>query len=478
MRVIARLVAAALSCLLPGLPAHAQESVPTPPAIHVPTPDPSSPLLGGVPTGEISATPVALSLRDAIARGLQHNLGVLLQEQALATAHASRWESLTGLLPDVSARVGEARRKSSLAEFGFTDFPGLPGRTVGPFNVFDTRLDVTQPLVDLNALYTARAGAAGVRAARHDIQNARDFVVLVIANLYLNTISATARVDAARAAVTTADALLELANDLKTAGLAAGIDVLRAQVQQQSERQRLIAAENDFAKGKLQLARAIGLPPGQDVSLVDRIPYAPLDNVTLEGALKRAYASRSDFLAGQELLKAAEAGHKAAQTALLPTVDVTGEVARIGTEASSTDFVYGIAAAVKVPLFDRGHQQAELARSDAELRRQRALLGDIRARIDLEVRSALLDVSAAQQALEAAQTGLTLANQQLTQSRDRFSAGVAGSIEVVQSQDAVARANDNYIAALYAHNIAKASLARAIGIAEDAVQSYLGGLPQ
>ena len=476
MRLIAPVFVLLLTYLSGALPAVAQETTTAPSPVRTPMPDPSSPFLGGVPAGEYSGAPLSLSLGDAIARGLQHNLGVLLQEQALTSARAARWESLSDLLPDISARVGEARRKASLAEFGFTDFPGLTSRTIGPFNVFDTRLDVTQSIVDLSALYKSRAGAAGVRAAQYDIKNARDLVVLVVANLYLNAISATARVDAARATLTTADTLLQLATDLKSAGLAAGIDVLRAQVQQQSERQRLIVAENDLAKAKLQLARSIGLPPGQDVTLIDRIPYAPLENATLEGALKRAYATRSDFLAAQQLLAGAEADHKSAQAALLPTLDITGEVGRVGTSTSSTDFVYGVAASVRVPLFERGHQQADLARTDADLRRQRALVGDLRARIDLEVRSALLDVSAAQQALEAAQTGLDLANQQLAQSRDRFGAGVAGSIEVVQSQEAVARANDNYISALYAHNLAKAMLARAVGIAEDAVQSYLGGL--
>jgi outer membrane protein TolC len=116
-----------------------------------------------------------------------------------------------------------------------------------------------------------------------------------------------------------------------------------------------------------------------------------------------------------------------------------------------------------------------MARTDGELHRRQSELADLRARIDLEVRSALLDVNAAQEALDAAKTGLDLANQQLVQSRDRFGAGVAGNIEVVQSQEAVARATDSYIAALYAHNLSKAALARAAGVAEQAVLSYLGG---
>jgi outer membrane protein TolC len=440
--------------------------------------DPSSPFLGGVPKGDPTAGPVPLSLKDAIARGLENNLGVLLQEQGVASARGSRWQALGGLLPDVSARVGEARRKTSLAEFGFTSLPGLTSRTVGPFNVFDARLIVTQPIVDLSAIYDARAAAAGVHAAEHEVANARDLVVLVVANLYLDTVAAGVRVETARAALTTADALFGLATDLKQAGIAAGIDLLRAQVQQQTERQRLIVAENSLAKAKLTLARAIGLPAGQDVTLTDRMPYAPLAGLGLEAALAQAYASRGDYLAAAAQLQAADAAHRAAQASLLPTLQVNGEIGRAGITAGSTDLVYAVGASVVVPVFQRGRQQARLAQAGAELERRRSMLADMRARIDLDVRSALLDLGAAQEALDAARTGLDLATRQLAQSRDRFSAGVAGGIEVVQSQEAVAAANENYIGALYAHNLAKASLARAVGQAEESAQAYLGGATQ
>ena len=438
-------------------------------------PQATSPFLGGVPHGEASPDPLALSLREAIDRGLANNLGVLLQEQGLETARGSRWQSLSGLLPDVSARLGAARRVASLAEFGFTEFPGLTSSTVGPFNVFDTRVVVSQPVLDISALNEARAGRALVTAATHDVKNARELVVLVVANLYLSAVANASRVDTARAALETADALFRLTNDLKASGIAAGIDVLRTQVRQQTERQRLVAAENDEARGRLQLARAIGLPPGQDVRLTDAIPYAPIQQLTLEAALARAYTMRPDYLAAQALVQAAEATDRAARTSLLPSVLVNGEAGRVGVSASDTDFIYGMSASVRVPVFDRGRQQARMATAAADLQRRRALLADMRGSIDFDVRSAFLDLHAAEQALEAARVGRDLANQQLIQARDRFGAGVAGSLEVVQSQEALAAANDNYTSALYAHNIAKATLARAVGVAEDATKAFLGG---
>jgi outer membrane protein TolC len=438
---------------------------------------PSSPFLGGVPHGEATATPRPLGLREAIDQGLAHNLGVLLQEQGLETARGSRWQALSGLLPDVAARVGEARRVTSLAEFGFTEFPGLTSSTVGPFSVFDARVVFSQPVLDISAWNDARAGRAVVTAATHDVKNARELVVLVVANLYLSAVSSATRLETARAALETADALERLTADLKAAGIAAGIDVLRSQVRQQAERQRLVAAENDAAKARLQLARAVGLPPGQDVTLTDAIPYAPLQQLTLEAALARAYATRPDYLAAQALLQAAEATDRAARASLLPSLHVNGEAGRVGLRPSETDFVYGMSAAVRIPVFDRGRQQARIVTAAADVQRRRALLADMRGSVDFDVRSAFLDVQAAEQGLEAARVGRDLANQQLIQARDRFSAGVAGSLEVVQSQEALAAANDSYTSALYAHNIAKATLARAVGVAEDAVKAFLGGAP-
>jgi outer membrane protein TolC len=443
-----------------------------------PTIDRSSPFLGGVPTGEPSPGALPLSLKEAIDRGLEHNLGVLLQEQGVEAAHGTRWQSLAGLLPDVNARVGEARRKTSLAEFGFTEFPGITSRTIGPFNVFDTRLTVSQALVDVSAMHEAKAGAAAVRAAEFEVKNARDLVVLVVANLYLETVADTARVETARAALGTADALATLADDLKRAGIAAGIDTLRSQVQQQAERQRLIVAENQLAKDRLTLARAVGLPPGQEVQLTDGMPSLPAPGLTIDEALARAYASRGDYLAAQAQVQAADSAYRAARASLLPTLQVNGEVARVGTTSSSTDFVYAIAGSVVVPVFQRGRQQARMAQAGAELERRKAIAADLKSRIDVEVRSSLLDVEAARQALDAASTALALAQEQLTQSRDRFSAGVTGNIEVVQSQQAVAAASESHTTALYAFNLSKAMLARAVGRAEEAAQTYLGGSRQ
>jgi len=434
---------------------------------------PPSPFLGSAPpAGPPSPQPVALSLKDAVTRALQYNLGLLLQQSSLTQAHGARWRALEDLLPNLGATVDQRRTVINLAVFGFQADPSI----IGPFNVFDARVAVSQPVFDLRAYNDYRAAALNERAESRGIKSARDLVVLVAVNLYLQAVTAGNRIDLARAQLDTAQALGRQATDLKASGLVANVDVLRAQVQVQNERQRSIVAENDLAKARLQLARAIGLPPGQDFTLTDKIPFAPLDNLTVEDALARAYDQRADFLAAHDRLAAAEATRRAADAQLLPTLNLDADYGTIGQTVSEAHPTYTVAATVRIPLFEAGKAQARRAEGTALLQRRRAELEDIKGQIDIEVRTSFLDLRAAAQQLDAAQTTVTLANQELEQARDRFAAGVTSNIEVTQAQETVAAASDTYLSALYAHNLAKASLARALGVAETAIMQYLGGV--
>jgi outer membrane protein TolC len=300
-------------------------------------------------------------------------------------------------------------------------------------------------------------------------------VVLVTVNLYLESVATASRVEMARAQRDTAEQLAKQAQDLKDAGLVAGIDVLRAQVQLQTQRQRVIAAENDYDKSKLQLARAIGLPVGQSLTLTDKIPYVAMPVPPLEQVLPKAFESRADYLAAKSLVEAAEASRAAANGTLLPSLHVDADFGAIGQTFGSAHSTYTVAANVRVPIFDGGRANARRAEAGSALRQRQAELEDMRGRIELEVRSALLDLKSADQQVQAAQTNVQLATDTLTQARDRFAAGVASNLEVTQAQEAVAAASETYIAALYGHNLAKASLARALGIAESAVGAYVGG---
>jgi outer membrane protein TolC len=327
----------------------------------------------------------------------------------------------------------------------------------------------------MSAFNEAKAASFRQQAAKYGIRSARDLVVLVAVNLYLETVAAGSRVESVRAQQQTAEMLLTQAQDLKTGGLVAGIDVLRAQVQAQTQRQRLIAAQNDFEKAKLQLERATGIPVGQPVILTDTMPYAPMPMPTAETSIARALDTRSDYLEAKSRVDAADATRRAALGALLPSLRLDADWGAIGQTIAAAHNTYAIAATVRVPIFDGGKTTARRIESESMLRQRQAELDELRGRIEYEVRAALLDLNAADQQVQAARTNTDLATQQLQQARDRFAAGVAGNLELTQAQEALAAASDTYIGALYSHNLAKASLARALGVAESAVTTYLGG---
>ncbi|MFL6279809.1 MAG: TolC family protein [Vicinamibacterales bacterium] len=432
----------------------------------------TSPFFGSATQGTASATSITLSVKDAVERALQFNLGLLLQEEEAKLAHGARWRALAGLLPDISTGITTSRQIINLEAYGFQADPSV----IGPFNVFDARVYASQPVLDLRALNEARAASANERAQTLGIRTARDLVTLVAVNLYLEAVAAASRVEATRAQQATAEALSTQAADMKQAGVVAGIDVVRAQVQVQNQRRRTIRAETDFEKAKMQLARAIGLPPGQTFTLTDKIPYAPLADVTIESALKTAFESRADFLAARERLAAAEASRRAADSDHIPTVRLDADYGALGQTVSASHETYRIAANVRLPIFDGGRSTARRIEAASDLRRRQAELDDVRGRVEYDVRTALLDLRAAAQQLEAAQANVTLAGQELEQARDRFAAGVAGNIEVTQAQESVAIASESYIDALYAHNLAKASLARAVGTAEQSVKAFVEGI--
>lgn len=303
-------------------------------------------------------------------------------------------------------------------------------------------------------------------------------VVLVAVNLYLQVLAASARADSVRAQLETAEGLHRQAQNLREAGIAPGIDVIRAEVRLSTERQRATAAESEFQKARLQLARVIGLPIGQAFTLSSDIPYVPMPDMTVQEALDRAYRERPDYQAAQARVRAAESERQAVVGEGLPSVRVTADYGAIGLAAGSALPTFNVTGAVNIPIFQGGRLQGRLLQAEAEVRTRRAEAEDLRAAIYYDVRAAFLDLQATDEELQVATRARELAGLQLTQSRDRFAAGVTNNIEVLQAQEAVALASEQYIGALYGFNLSKAALARALGTAEDTIEEYLGGSNQ
>jgi outer membrane protein TolC len=274
---------------------------------------PPGSFLGGIPTGDLSPAALKISVVQAISRALEHNLGVLTAEQNRGKAEGARWRMLSELLPNVNARVSETRQTINLAAFGFGSGPdsgfGNVPSFVGPFNVFDARIFLTQSVLDLSAINNARAEAHNVEASRLMARSARDYVIHVAGNLFVQALAASARADAARAQQETARTLHQQALDLKQSGIIAGIDVLRAEVQLGTQTQRTSNAVNEFEKAKLTLARVIGLPLGQRFELDPDLPNLPVSDISVDAAVSLAYATRPDYKAALERVASADAVH-------------------------------------------------------------------------------------------------------------------------------------------------------------------------
>jgi outer membrane protein TolC len=433
-----------------------------------------NPYLGGVPSGKLSATPVALSLEGAVALGLKHNLGGVLATDSVTDASGQRWQALSELLPNVVTDTGFGVHQINVrAAFGLT-IPGQPP-IIGPFGYFDSRAYLTQSAFDWGSIERARSSQAQLKAVEFGSKDAREFVVLVIVSNYLLAIADQSEVESATAQRNTAKVLFQQASDQKVAGVASAVDVLREQVQLESREQKLISTQNDLDKQKLVLARAIGLPLGQQFEITTHIPYNKLTLPSLDEAIQSAYKARADFQSQASRIRSAEFARKAASAERYPSLGVETDYGLSGVNPGSSHGTVDAAVTLRIPIFQGGRVHGDVLREDASLARERQRLEDLRASIDQEVRDAYLDLEATAQEVSVEKSAVTLATQTLEQSRDRFASGVTDNVEVVQAQDAVAIANDAYIASLYSYNLAKISLARATGVAESQYSEYLGG---
>ncbi len=437
-----------------------------------------STFLGSVPTGQVSATPLNLSLQDAFERALKYNLGAIESDQETRAAHAARLRGLNALLPDFTARVSYSVEQLDLRAEGINfSIPGahVPA-VVGPFAVQDARGDLSQEIFNWSDTQHWKSASASEKASQYTYRSDRDLVVLTAGNAYLVVISDAATVDSTRAQVRTAETLYQQDVDRGKQGVIASIDVLRSQVEMQTQQQRLIAAENQLEIDKLTLARVIGLPNGQEFQLTDSIPYLPLDNMTLDQAIQEALSNRPDYLSAKLQVQAAELALASAAAENYPYLSTDTNYGDIGSPNFGTSHgTLTFQAGLNIPIFQGTKVRADKLQADADLAQRKAELADLGGKIDAAVRTAFYNLKSSSELVAVARSNIDLANQTLTQARDRFTAGVADNLEVVQAQESVATANQSYIASLYSFNLAKISLAQDLGTAEQSALHYLLG---
>jgi outer membrane protein TolC len=437
-----------------------------------------NPYLGSVPSKN-TGTKIEISLKGALERGLRYNLGLVEASQASADVRAERMRALSALLPQLSADARQGYENLSYKEIGLKlpPIPGLPAlpSTSGAFGYQDARVSLAQTLYNGELRNQYRARRSDEQASMLSVRDSRDVVVFAVGTAYLQVIASAARVETAKAQLVSATELDQQTADQVRNEVSPEIDSIRAQVERQSTEQRLTNVTNELEKDKLTLARIIGLAIDQEFEVSDPLAYHPLSGITSETATAEALRSRADLRSAEASLQAATFTLRAQKAQRLPVVSVTADYGGGGSNLGNLNQVYTIAGNISVPIYTGGRIHSDIEQAQANLSRREAEYEDLKGRVAYDVRVAWLDLAASDSSANVAQRNKALAEKALLQSQDRYSNGVTNYLEVVQAQEALTGANENYIQSLFSYNVAVISLARAIGGAETKLPELLGG---
>ena len=414
--------------------------------------------------GNAAAGAIRLTLDQAVSLALKQNPTAQIAILAAAQSVQDKNLALADLLPQVNARVSDqAQKVNLLAQFGGkTPFPGFP-KSLGPYQLFSAGPSVSAPVFDLTLWRKYQAARETMNASKASSLSTREQVILLVVSQYIGTLRAVANVQASESRVQLAQALYDQAADLQKEGVGTGIDTLRANVELQNEKQRLLEAQDEKATSTFGLSRLLNLDPRQDIELADSLSFFDTPQPEVGASIDEALAGREEWKSLEAQLRAAGAEKQAAQYSRLPSVRFDGNFAYLGSSSSTTLPTYNYEASVNLPLFTGGRIHAEVVRADLEIRKLQQQEDDLRNQIALDVKTALINLDSARNQVQVANLGVQLSKEEVDQARDRFKAGVANNIEVIQAQDSLARANDNQIAALYRFNQARADYARSIG---------------
>jgi outer membrane protein TolC len=423
-------------------------------------------------------SPLTLNIEDAIHRGLRFNLGAISANASVKQLRGERLAALSMLLPNIYGTLSENGAKVDLQTQGLSNSAFGPSlalpTTVGPFHYYSALANVSESL-SMTSLYNLRQSQASAVAAEMSAQDARELIVLAVGGTYLRVLASKANVESQEAQVKQAHVTFTQTEHQFQAGTKASIDRNKSLVEFNTEQQRLSSLRADLVKQTMQLARLIGLPANQVVTLSEDLPARVPKAVSLEEALKLALQQRSDLKAARLELKAASEARKASKAEFLPSLGVTGDYGVEGVNPNKGAPVFEAAATVKIPIFQGGRVQADVQQADAALSQREAEYDDEKGGVELDVRETYLDLQVASEQIAVAIENRKLAAETLTQSLDRFAAGVTDSVEVVQSQETVASAERDYVSTLFSLNLARISLARATGQAEQFVPNMLKG---
>ncbi len=416
-----------------------------------------------------------LSLQEALQRGLAYNLGAVGLAQTVRQTSAQVTVARSALLPNINGNLSETVQQTDLAAMGLRiSVPGFHIPTIaGPFNYFSLQASLSQTVANLTALDNYRAAQATARASQFSLQDARDLITLAVGGAYLQVLAAQARVDAAQSQLDTANAVFHQSTEQHTEGVLGRLNVDQSQVRTLTQQQQIITLRNDLAKQKINLARLTGLAPNAGYQLTDSFPFSPAPLQSVDAAVAQAEQQRADLKSAQSQVEAARKALSAARAQRLPSVAVSGDYQVIGTNPAQSHGAFAVVGTLAIPLWQGGRTAGDIAQAEAVLAQRQAELDDTRSQIEAQVRQACLDLEAAAGQVEVARKNVQVAQETLEMARARMEAGVINTVEVVEAQQTVASAQLDLIDSVFAHNLAKLSLVRALGHATDRLPSLL-----
>lgn len=410
-----------------------------------------------------------LSFAQAVALALQNNLATLLARERRNEARGVERQTLAGLLPNIEGAASQSNLTSNLAAQGLTpgSFPIISKTFIGPFNVFDARVQIAQSIFNLSAIRTYQAGRSGSNIAEIGEQLSRQQVIAKTAISYLNALRSERALEAAKANLDLAQVLFKLATDQHNAGVATGIDVTRAETRLAQERYRFAQAQTDIQRDRLEVLRITGLPLGGSLTLTDKLIYTEQTLPAAQTAVDIAEQERVEIRLAREQVKFADFQRRAAVDAHLPSIDFVADYGASGSTPDVNDLATrGIGIRLNVPIFDGGYTNGRVGAATSRQRQAEMQLKDQRDQVEQDVRLALLTIATAAEQVRAADQALRLAENELRMARDRFAAGIGDNIEVVNAQTSLADARDAQITALSTHAAARINLASAMGRVE------------
>jgi outer membrane protein len=405
---------------------------------------------------------LSLTLDQAVTIALKQNTTAQIAMITAAQSVQDKNIARAALLPDANLNISDQVQRINVEAFLGQKIPGFPQHG-GPFQIFQAGPNFGMPIFDLTLWRRYQAARDTLNATKADSLSTREQVILLVVSQYIGTLRNVADVKASQSRVDLAKALYDQASDLQKEGVGTGIDTLRANVELQNENQRLIEAEANRETSLFGLSRLLNLDPRQKIELADALGFFDTPQPDTEASIEAGLAGRQEWKSLVEQVKAAEHRKKAISESRLPSLKFEGNWAYLGASSTTGIPTYNYEVAATMPLFTGGRIHAENVRADLDIEKLHQQQADLRNEIALNVKTALINLDSARNEVKVANLGVQLSTEEVDQARDRFKAGVANNIEVIQAQDSLSRANDNQIAALYRFNQARADYARAVG---------------